>query len=121
MRIYNAPTGDPMLIDAASGLSSLAQQVEAFAASASPLANFAAEICDTAEPYDEMLLGLRLKKGSGQQLTISDDRWLELSASQAEIRAFAALLREPAAGDHRHLYCKPVSLIVEEGTPWLEA
>jgi hypothetical protein len=121
MRIYHAPTGAPMLIDAASGLHALAQKIETFAASASALANFAAEVGDTAEPYDEMLLGLRVTKGSGQQLTISDDRWLELIASPEKIQSFASLLREPTDGDHRHLYSKPVSLIVEEGEPWIEA
>ncbi len=110
-----------MLIDAARGLQALAQQIETFLASPSASASFAAETSDDTAPYDELLLGLRVNKGSGQQLTISDDRWLELNASPTHILSFAGLLREPIEGDHRHLYSTPVSLIVEEGEPWIEA
>ena len=121
MRIYHGSVGDPLLIAAETGLKSLAQEIETFAASSLPSATFSAETAADAAPYEEMLLGLRVRKGSGQQLTISDDRWLELLSSPVDLRAFATLLREPVAGDHRHLYSKPVSLIVEEGEPWIEA
>ena len=110
-----------MLIDAARGLQALARQIEMFAASSSVFATFAAETADSPAPYAELLLGLRVQKGSRQQLTVSDDRWLELSASPAHLQSLATLLREPADGDHRHLYSKPVSLIIEEGDPWTEA
>jgi hypothetical protein len=63
-----------MLIDAARGLHALAQQIESFLATSSASATFAAETAENAAPYDELLLGLRVNKGSGQQLTISDDR-----------------------------------------------
>jgi hypothetical protein len=121
MRIYHATIGDPMLIDAASGLHALASQIEAFAASSSQSAAFAAVVGDSPAPGVGSLLGLRLHKGSGQQLTISDDRWLELNASPVHIQSFATLLRQPHDGDHCHLYSTPVSLIVEEGEPWIEA
>jgi hypothetical protein len=110
-----------MLMDAASGLLALARQIESFAASSATSAAFAAEVSADTGRHDELLLGLRLKKGSGQQLTISDDRWLELSAAPEDIQSFADLLREPREGDHRHLYSSPVSLIIEEGEPWIEA
>ena len=110
-----------MLMDATSGLLALAQQIESFASSSAVSAAFAAEVSADTGRHDELLLGLRVKKGSGQQLTISDDRWLELSASPEDLRTFAYLLREPRDGDHRHLYSSPVSLIVEEGEPWIEA
>jgi hypothetical protein len=96
MRIYHARVGDPMLIGAASTLSALADAIEAFLASSCLAADFVAETNAPAEPADELLPGLRVTKGNGQQLTISDDRWLELRASPAYIRSFATLLREPS-------------------------
>ena len=110
-----------MLMDAASGLQALAQQLEGFAASSAVCVSYAAEVSADKGRHDELLLGLRVNKGTGQQLTISDDRWLELNASPENIQSFAALLREPRDGDHRHLYSSPIALIVEEGEPWIEA
>src|SRR5690349_4795591 len=106
MRIYHAKTGDPLLIGAESALKSLAQQIDALAESTQAAATFAVETTEDPAPYEESLSGLRVKKGSGQQLTISDDRWLELLASPEDLKFFASLLRETSDGDHRHLYSK---------------
>jgi hypothetical protein len=121
MRIVNAPTGDPMLMDTASGLRALSDSLNAFLASASPTVVFEADTGGGPAPYDELLLGLRVAKGSGKQLTISDDRWLQLDASPQELRALSTLLRQLTGGAHGHWHSAPVSLIIDEGDPWNEA
>lgn len=121
MRIVNSQIGDPVLVDTANGLCALSDFLNAFLAAPSHDSTFVAETAGNPAPYEEFLLGLKVTKGSGLQLTISDDRWLHLTASPQELQAFAALVRQPANSDHRHLYCTPASLIIEEGDPWSEA
>ena len=82
MRIFNSPTGDPMLLDTRTGLRELQARFKAFVASPVDTASFAAETTGSPAPYDEFVGGLRVQKRSGEaSLILAADRWLELSAS----------------------------------------
>lgn len=110
-----------MLIGSENALKSLAIQIDAFAASPQLAGVFEVETTDDPTPYEQTLMGLRVTKSGGQQLAISEDRWLELLATTEELQSLASLLRQPVDGNHAHFYSKPVSLIIEEGEPWIQA
>ncbi|WP_426701173.1 hypothetical protein ACPPVV_17670 [Rhodanobacter sp. Col0626] len=112
MRIFNSTSGDPMLLDTAQGLRSLQDAFGAFLSSPHSAASFEAATRGSPAPYDEFLLGLRVSKGGTAQLQLAKDGWLELSGAHEDLLAFHQLLA-PAAGDHLHWYCQPVSLIIE--------
>jgi len=119
MRIFNAARGDPMLLDSAQGLEALHDRLTEFLDSAADAVSLAALTNGSPEPYTEFLGGLRLHRHSaGSKLCITSDRWLELSATEAELERFTQLFRGVADGSHRHWYCSPVSLIVE-ADDWL--
>ena len=119
MRIFNSPTGDPMLLDTRTGLRELQARFKAFVASPVDTASFAAETTGSPAPYDEFLGGLRVQKRSGEtSLILAADRWLELSASLRDLESFGQKLTVVDDGGHNHWYCAPISLIIEADDLW---
>jgi hypothetical protein len=76
MRIFNSPSGDPMLLDTAQGLRALQKSFDDFLASSSLAASFSAATNGSPAPYGEFLPGLRVSKGGPKQLVFSVDSWL---------------------------------------------
>jgi hypothetical protein len=114
MMIFNSSNGDPMLLDSVQGLRAMRDRFESFLASISRVALFPAITSTDPDPYDELLLGLRvIKDEDSTNLSISDDRWLVLSAPVDNLEQFCKLLSVERDGAHHHWYSKPVSLIIE--------
>ena len=110
---FDAAVGDPMLLDSANGLLDFRERFNDFLVSAAEEASFPALTNGNPEPYKEFLRGLRVRKtAQGANLSISGDRWLELTASLAELRRFSDCF-SMKSDDHRHWYSSPVSLIIE--------
>jgi hypothetical protein len=120
MRIFNSSAGDPMLLDRADGLRSLSAELRRFIQTANPAQSFAAEVAGNPAPYAEFLRGLRIEKvGAGApQLRITEDRWLELKATVAELEGVCEKLERTQDGSHTHLYAVPASLIFEADDSW---
>ena len=119
MRIFNSPTGDPMLLGTESQLRALHARFDAFTKSSEVDATFTAETSGSPSPYSEFLCGIRVAKTIGEpRLSISSDRWLELSASQEDVCRFKDMLLVKESDGHTHWYCKPVSLIIEADSTW---
>ena len=119
MRIFSSPDGDPMLLGTESQLLALHAQFDAFAKSSDVDAAFSAETSGNPSPYSEFLRGIRVARAVGEpKLSISPDRWLELSASQEDVCRFRDKLLVKESDGHTHWYCKPVSLIIEADSTW---
>jgi hypothetical protein len=103
-----------MLLDSVEGLRTLHEDFAKFILSEAPQESFPAATDGSPAPYPEFLLGLRVRRSShGSTLCISQDRWLELSASLVDLQRFSACLLVPKDGDHRHWHGSPTSLIIE--------
>jgi hypothetical protein len=103
-----------MLLDSVNGLRVLHDRFESFLASTSRMALFPAITSSDPDPYDELLSGLRVVKDeASNNLSISDDQWLVLSAPVDSLEQFCKLLSVERDGAHHHWYSKPVSLIIE--------
>ena len=119
MRIFNSPTGDPMLLGTESQLLALHAKFDAFAKSSEADAAFSAETSGSPSPYSEFLRGIRVAKTIGEaRLSISSDRWLEFSASREDVCRFRDKLLVKESDGHIHWYCQPVSLIIEADSTW---
>ena len=102
-----------MLLDSAKGLLDFHERFNEFLTSEAEEASFPALTNGNVEPYTEFLGGLRVRKtAAGSNITISGDRWVELTAPLAELRKFADCF-SMKTDDHRHWYSSPVSLIIE--------
>jgi hypothetical protein len=113
LRVYYSPDGDPMLQDSPGGLADLHAAITAFLDSPNERVAIDAVTTGSPAPYQELLRGLRVAKGNGLRLSISDDRWLELEVSANSIGEFMQAVSPGAGTGHRHCYTTPVSLIVE--------
>lgn len=121
MRIFNSPTGDPMLFETSAGLGVLHASLQAFLTSDSQEVSFPASTAGSPAPYLEFLCGLRVRLSNASLLTLSPDRWLELSGPPEALESFSARLLACPLGSHTHWYCSPLSLIIEEGNVEAEA
>jgi hypothetical protein len=97
-----------------SGLALLRGAVLDLVGSSRESAEFAAVVTGSPAPYDEFLQGLRIVKGGAAQLSILEDRWLELRGPSESIAKFAQKLVPIDGGGHRHWYSMPTSLIIEQ-------
>ena len=103
-----------MLLDTEQGLRELHSRLLLFVDGDVIKAEFPALIHGSPDPYNEFLPGIRLIKTAGEAvLDMADDRWLELSGSDAELRACAQMFVVSEEQGHRHLYKSPISLIIE--------
>jgi len=115
MRIfYSSNSGDPMLLDQEEGLHWLADELGAMVA-AGDGRTFAANIGGSPAPYDELLQGFRVRRLSAGPTAchITEDRWLDLQASDADLDRLCRNLEQLRNGEHTHLYSNPISLIFE--------
>jgi hypothetical protein len=109
-----------MLLDRAAGLRALGAELRSFLLSSRQVGAFAAEITGSPAPYSELLRGMRIEKSQSRlpEMRISDDRWLELKATTAQIEDLCGRLERTSDGSHTHVYASPVSLIVEADESW---
>lgn len=110
-----------MLLSTAQGLREFKNQFDTFVLSSEVSVSFEVETSGTPKPYLEFLNGLRVHKSDGHtQLLVTEDNWLELSASKKDLEKFESLLVIENNGDHNHFYSTPVSLIIEVDESWPE-
>jgi len=102
-----------MLLDSVAGLHALQERFGAFLTSSDQEAWFPADTRGDPAPYEEFLGGLRVLKDDGvNTLSLTDDRWLVLSAQPKQLAAFCETLGIEQDGSHRHWYSSPVALII---------
>ena len=115
MRIfYSSNSEDPMVLDHEEKLHGLAAELRAVPAVRDGR-TFAADIGGSPAPYDELLQGLRVcKLGAGPTAChITNDRWLDLRLSDADLDHLCRNLEQLRNGEHTHLYSNPISLVFE--------
>jgi hypothetical protein len=129
MFIFYSPASDPMLLDSAAKLNVLHQQLESFLASALKEISISADTSLRQEPYKELLNGLRVKKTHGQiMLKLSQDRWLELTGSEAYLAEYVSHFhfQEVELDGHHHpdhanyMSSGSLNLIIEADSTWPE-
>jgi len=114
MRIYYSSGSDPMLLDTRANLHKLGAELFAYLQSTATAAAFAADVDGAADPYDELLPGLRLQKTNAKvSLSLAPDRWLMLSGKPDELALCSERFFVQEEDGHVHLYTGPVSLIIE--------
>jgi hypothetical protein len=114
MRIYYSDGEDPMLLDTRANLRKLGADLLAFLESTVATAAFSADVGGVADPYDELLLGLRLQKiNAAVSLQLTPDRWLLLSGEHDQLAQCSRKFLVKEEDGHVHLYTGPVSLIIE--------
>lgn len=108
-----------MLLGTVQGMAEFKKEFNAFISSSAEKMSFIADTTGSPEPYDEFLKGLRVEKSKGEtQLTITEDKWLELCGSKSGLSDLELQLVIEKDQDHNHFYCSPVSLIVEVDESW---
>ena len=129
MRIFYSSDSDPMLLDTGAELNVLHEQLKKFLASSAESASFPAEVTLSPAPYQEFLQGLRLQKSQGLvMLRLSQDRWLELTGSEANLANYVSHFKfdRPDIDDHHHpdygnyMARGTMCLIVEADSTWSE-
>ena len=71
-------------------------------------------------PYDRFLEGLRVIKRDGEaSLVLGPDNWLELAAPESELKRLADEMLVEEETDHHHWFARPISLIIEADTTWV--
>ena len=121
MRIFYSPArGDPMLLDREDALHAFARELATFAAGDRVVVAFAADTSGSPEPYAGFLGGLRVRRAGGghAECHLEADGWLELRATDADLKELAERIARVDDGDHTHLYARPVSLIFEADDDW---
>jgi len=103
-----------MLLDSVTGLRELYEDLKEFLSSPLQEISFSAITASDPTPYDELLVGLRVKKDSEvNRLVLTDDRWLFLSSSYELLEDFIKTILVEEDTSHNHWYSDPVSLIIE--------
>jgi len=129
MRIFYSSDSDPMLLDTGAELNVLHERLTKFLASSAESVSFSAEVTLSPAPYQEFLRGLRLQKTQGLvMLRLSQDRWLELTGSEANLAKYVSHFKfnNPDRDDHHHpdngdfMARGTLCLIVEADSTWGE-
>jgi hypothetical protein len=106
MRIFYSPGSDPTVLDTRARLNTLHQQLNKFFASGATEVAIRAEVTQCLVPHQELLKGLRIRKARGPIVVrLADDRWLELTGSEANLRRYASGFHfgRNEEGGHHHL------------------
>jgi hypothetical protein len=91
MRIFYSAGSDPTVLDTRARLNTLHQQLSKFFASGATEVAIRAEVTHSAPPNQELLKGLRVRKTRGRiELCLTEDRWLELTGSEANLAKYAS-------------------------------
>jgi hypothetical protein len=90
MRIVYSPGGDPKVVDTRDRLNTLYAQLSRFFAGDAEEVAIRAEVTRGSGPPQDLLKGLRIRKTEGPtMLHLADDRWLEMTGSEASLTQYA--------------------------------
>lgn len=132
MRIFHSKKETPMLLDSLSGMRANYEYLMTFLQSAEWATTLEADCNGTAEPYDELLLGLIVEKSKGPiKLSITPNKWLNLSGSVENLAHYIGHFefRDDEEGEHHHpehmdvknyISSDSLSLIIEVDTDLIE-
>ena len=105
MKIYFSSGQDPMLLDSLKGMNAIHERLHAFLSSPSTSLYLEASQSGGAEPYDELLGGLEIRKGDGPiTLSLTSDRRLRLIGSPANLSLYFSFFqfKEDEQDTHHH-------------------
>jgi hypothetical protein len=129
MRIFYSHEHTPMLLDTAATLNILHQQLLSFLTSSLKKISITAEVSLNPAPYDMFLNGLRVEKTQGSiMLRLSQDHWLELTGSEANLAKYVSHFHfgNIEDNDHHHpdngnyMSTGSLRLIIEADSTWSE-
>jgi hypothetical protein len=130
MRLHYSPPDELMLLDSLRGMNALHSRLEAFLDSEAASLRLDADQWGSAEPHDELLAGLEVRKSTGPIiLSMTPQRWLHLTGSVENLRRYTTFFRFEAEEEHHHPehmdaegYISPISMtmILEVCTDWIE-
>ncbi|MGE5625567.1 MAG: hypothetical protein ACM3ZT_08475 [Bacillota bacterium] len=130
MRIYYSTPDELLLLDSLEGMNALHARLEWFLKTCSIRILLEADQSGTAEPHDELLLGLEIVKTEGPvELTMTPGKWLKLTGSPRNLKRYVSHFHFDRDEDHHHPdhcgdrdYLSPISMsmMVEVSTSWME-
>ena len=125
MRIFHSYGSNPVLLDTNTRLNMLHHQLHEFLSSSAKDISIQAMTTLSPEPYEEFLKGLRIKKTNGKiMLSLSQDRWLELSGATSNLFKYVEHFKFENEDDHHHpdhanyMSKGSMSLIIEADSTW---